>query len=185
MTQFFYGLLQTEPGWKLNREVTKQQDFHTHSEGTCRACDSSGPRLCLWAPPSLGWTDGVLSEMWGLRQSPLTGRTRDVCPGESGFYPASSLKWGIPRWKAGLGVWFYTSCQVTGPAPRLRRFFCLLERSPPQQQRVAIPAQDSWRTTEVPCMRKTKFLRRSLCSRPCLRVSPLSNLWMRSVLPLW
>lgn len=94
--------------------------------------------------------------------SPLTGRTPDVCPGRSGFSLASSLIWGIPRWKAGSGSCFYTSWQVTDPAPRSHRLLCLLERSPPQRQKVAIPAQDSWRTTAVPCMReKTYFLRHS------------------------
>lgn len=158
---------------KKSDAVTRQnrKDFHTHSEGMCRVCDSRGPPLCLRAPPSLGWTDRVLSGMSIL--SPLTGRTPDVCPGKSGFFPASSLIWGIPRWKAGLRFYFYSSWQVTGPAPQ---FSCLLECSPPQQQRVAIPAQDSWRTTEVPCMRKNKCLRRALCFRVCLRASSFSKL---------
>lgn len=151
-----------------------KKDFHTHSEGMWRVCDSSGPLLCLWAPPSLSWTDGVLSGTSIL--SPATGRTADVCLGKGGFCPASSPRWGIPRWKAGSGFCFYTSWQVTGPAPQFHCFFSPLERCPPQQQTVAIPVQDSWRTTEVPCMRKSWFLRRSRFFRFRLRASSLSQI---------
>lgn len=151
---------------------TKLGDFHTHLEGMCTVRDSSGPLLCLWGPPSPGWAHKVLL---GMRTpSPLSGRTPDVCPGRSGLCPASSLIWGIPRWKAGSGSCFYTSWQVTGPAPRFHRLLCLLERCPPRRERVAIPAQDSWRTTVVPCMRKTQ-MSPSLCpSRLPVFVCPLS-----------
>lgn len=148
--------------------------FHTHSERMRRVFDSSGPLLCLWLPPPLGWTDKVPSGMRILSRP--AGRTPDICPGRSDFSPASSPIWGIPRWKASLGFSLYTSWQVTGPDPRFHRLLCLLEWSPPQQQRVAIPAQDSWRTTEVPCMHKDNSVHRLRLA--CVRsVGSVLRLW--------
>lgn len=142
-----------------------------------REPDSSGSFPCRWGPPPLVWTYKLPSVM--RTRSPLLRRSLHRARRSGDFCPASCLIWEIPHWKADLNFWFYVFCQLTGPA---RQFSCPqrlgpLERSPPEQPRVAIPAQDSLRTTEVPY---NQFSRSSLRCCFCLRVFSRRNLCYRA-----
>ena len=101
---------------------------------------------CRWGPQPRGWSGTV---RWVTHtRSPLLNHVL----GSGVSCPASCLIWGTPHWKADLIFLFYTFWQMTGPA---RRLLCLQRlgppvRSPPEQPRAVIPAQDSLRTTEVP-----------------------------------
>lgn len=144
-----------------------------------RGSGSIGSLPCHWGPSPPVWTDKALSVMDTLL--PLPGRILDHAPQREDFCPASCLRWAIPHWKVDLNFWLYISWQMTVPA---RQFPCHqrhgpLERSPPERPRVAIPAQDSLRTTEVPYNRFSCFARRTRFFG--FRLFTIQNLWARSV----
>lgn len=107
--------------------------------------ETRGSSPCHRGPSLLSWSGKVPP----LTRTPSPPVDRLRVPGSGGFCWASCLIWGIPRWKGDLYFCFCTFSRVTG-------YFYLLgppPKSPPEQPRTVIPAQDSLRTTEVPCKR--------------------------------
>ncbi len=175
----FFGDFQNSLGllesWKIARVSQSQEGntmSYTHLEGMRKEPETRGSCPCRWGPPPLVWTRKVPSVTH--TRSPLPGRSLNQARGSEGSCPASCPIWGIPRWKADLNFWLYIFWQMTGLA---RQFPCHqrlgpLVRSPPEQPRAVIPAQDSLRTTEVPY---NQFSCRSLRCCFCFRVFPRGN----------
>lgn len=100
-----------------------------------------------WDPPPPVWTRRPPS----LTHTPPSERIQNRAPGSGGsctegFCPT----WGTPRWKEDPNSCFCILWQATR-RPALRRRFC--PQAVSLQEQPGIPAQDSWRTSAVPCNR--------------------------------